>query len=277
MDWMECFMARFIALDKTAHRNQGWARPTSYAFAAEVTLAPMLLEEIAHALPSLPLVFSREGEEGPFQLMALLSLQPNLNLFTAPDGRWVAGYIPAFFRAYPFRLLAQPKGKRMAVCFDERSGLLREEPSEGEPRFFDDQGEPSADLARVMAFMEKCEQGRQTTQRAVDALAKHELITPWPLKVDNGAGEPQHIQGLYRIDEQALGALNGRALSDLQKRGALAVAYGQLLAQHRVSSFAKLYELRAKLQAQAATAAAPDMEALFGASGETLNFDFLNR
>lgn len=270
-------MARFIALDKTAHRNQGWVRPTSYAFAAEVTLAPVLLEEVAHALPTLPLVFTRQSEEEPFQLMALLSLQSRLNLLTTPDGRWIGGYIPAAFRAFPFRLFPQPKGKRMTVCFDEESALLREQPAEGEPRFFDEQGAPTRELSSVIEFLEKCELGRQTTQRAVDALAKHELIKPWELKVDNGAGEPQHVQGLYRIDEQALAALNGRALSDLQKRGALAVAYGQLLSQHRVAAFGKLYDLRARLEAQSVSATAPDVDSLFGGSGDTLNFDFLNQ
>lgn len=270
-------MARFIALDKTTHRNQGWGRPTSYAFAAEVTLVPVLQEEIAEALLTLPLVFTRQAEEGVFQLQALLSLQSSLNLLVTPDGRWVGGYIPAEFRAYPFRLLAQPKGKQMVVCFDEQSNLLRELPVEGELRFFDEQGEPTPELSSVIAFLQNCELGRQATQRAVDALAKHELIKPWELKVDTGSGELQLVKGLYRIDEQALAALNGRALSDLQKRGALAVAYGQLLSQHRIEGFAKLYSLRAKLQAQVASVAPSTVVPLFGEGGDTLNFDFLNQ
>ncbi len=264
-------MARFIALDKTANRPHGWTPASSYAFSATTTVTPVLLEEVPHAVPSLPLVFTPQEQAGSFELMALLSLQPDLNLMTTPDGRWLGSYVPASLRRYPFKLVQQ--GKANLVCFDIDSGLLREDPGAGDRRFFDEQGEPSADLARTISFLEKCELSRQNTQRAVDALAKYELIQPWEVKVDKGNGVIQAVQGLYRIDEQALAALNGRALSDLKKRNALMLAYGHLLSQHRVANFAKLYELREKLQPQAVAADAIDP---FFDDGGTLNLDFLN-
>jgi hypothetical protein len=48
-------------------------------------------------------------QQDSFFLIALLSLTPKTNLFVAPDGRWLGGYVPSYFRGYPFQREAGPK------------------------------------------------------------------------------------------------------------------------------------------------------------------------
>ena len=267
-------MPRYIALNNEVHRQYAWRRPASYAFTAEQTLAPLLLSELPHALPILPMGF-RQGTDGVFELVAVLSLQPSLNLFVTPEGRWLGGYIPAAFRGYPFRLLRSEGSEQLTVCIDEQSGLLESQASDDTIPLFQPDGTPSEAVVKMMGFLEKCEAERQATQRAVDLLALHKVITEWPLKIDRGEGEPQQVTGLFKIDEPRLNKLSQKALSELQKGGALAVAYAQLFAQHRIAGFRRLYEMRDKLAEKTETPA-PDQGGFFGQNNDTINFDFLN-
>lgn len=263
----------FVALSASRHGGKGWLKVADYLFAEHANLAPLVGEELPYALGTIPMGFRQRGEGG-YELVAIMSLQPQRNLFVHPDGRWIGKYTPAALRGYPFQLRREAGGERHVLCFDEASGLLLDNPQDdGEP-FFDNAGEPGALVKRLLDFLSQWERQREATQRAVDRLAWLELIVPWEMKVKTGSagGDTQAVQGLYRIDEKALNALDTKGLAALQEAHALPIAYAQLFSQHHISVLGQLYHLHANFEQ--GDRSQVDVETLFDNDGDDFSFDF---
>lgn len=102
------------------HAARRWHRYGHYGFAATTACVPLAAAELAKAALSLPLAFIET--EGEWTLAAVLGLLPGQNLYIAPNGNWIASYVPAAFRSYPFRVGWNEAGQA-ALCVDEGSGL----------------------------------------------------------------------------------------------------------------------------------------------------------
>jgi hypothetical protein len=73
--------------------------------------------------------------------VALQGLENGKNLFVAPDGRWLGGYIPAALRGYPFKVLQDnSEPPRHFLCFDEESDLLVDATEPNSQPFFKEDG-----------------------------------------------------------------------------------------------------------------------------------------
>src|SRR5690554_3528922 len=264
-------MARYVSLDKDKHLHAGWKPASRMMFASSDMTVPVLLEELPHLIAAVPLIFSRVNER--YELHALLSPEPGRNLFVSPDGRWLTGYIPAHYRAHPFRSVPHPETGKMTLCVEQDSGQMVDDAlAAGATPFFNSDGTPSEALARVLEILQAMERGRLMTQAAVDALAEEGLLVPFKLKVQAGDSEQtqREVSGLYTLDEKALRALKGDALERLRDVNALPLAYAQLMAQHRIQGFNKLYELH-----KSAPGAAPvpdDISGILSADNGTLSF-----
>lgn len=224
--------------------GKAWRRYTGYAFAAGETLIPLVVAELAQAVPAMPLGFVQSGEG--FQLVAVTALQPGANLFVAPDGRWLGAYVPAALRGYPFRLVKPQDRADSVLCIDEASGLVVEA-GQGET-FFDEDAQPSKALRDVLELLSQVERSRMATQAAVDVLVAASLVQPWPLSIKQG-DQNVPVTGLYRIDEAALNALDNEAFLTLRRSGALPVAYAQLISMNQLGVLQQLAQIQAKLKA----------------------------
>jgi len=237
-------MSQLTAISREQFADKTWRRYTSYAFAATSNLLPVTVVELTRLVPAMPLGLVQT--ENTFQLMAITSLQPGANLFVAPNGSWIGAYIPAVVRAYPFQLAKPQDRKESVLCFNSSSGLLGET-GEGEA-FFDADG-PSPAIKEIMNFLSETETSRALTQRLVDALQAAGLIQPWPLNLQQGE-QTVPVQGLFRIDEEALNALPDDELLDLRKTGALPLAYGQLFSMNQLMILQQAAVAQAKIQEQ---------------------------
>lgn len=233
-----------VTMDR--HRGKGWIRPTDYRFAAGAQTAQIAAAELSHCCRTFPLAFIEHG--GKRVLVALLGLLPGRNLFVAPDGRWVGGYIPAIVRGYPFQL-AGTDDRQLVLCIDEGSGLVTDAAAGGKAvPFFGEDGKPHAETQKIFEGLRLTHQGIAAVDRAVAALAGQELLEPWPLKVaDDGAGKT--LNGLGRISEKKLNALDGEQLVRLREAGALAIAYAQLLSMGNVDTLGRLAQMHSRAKA----------------------------
>lgn len=264
-------MPRYVSLDKEKHLHAGWKPVTRMMFASSDMTVPVLLEEISHIITALPLIFSQR--DGKYELHALLSPEPGRNLFVSPDGRWLAGYVPAYYRIHPFRSFPHPDTGKMTLCINQDTGQMEDDAlAAGATPFFNSDGTPSESLANVLNILQAIERGRQLTQVAVDALAQEGLLKPFKLKLQTGGAEDtqREVEGLFTIDEQALRALKGEALERLRDTNALPIAYAQLLAQHRMQGFNKLYELHKTAPGEAQVP--DDISDILSADSGTLSF-----
>ena len=231
-------------LSLARHRHLRWHRYDGYAFAASHNLVGLAAAELSRAALALPLTFVEQG--GGWSLCALLGLASGQNLYVTPDGRWIASYIPATLRAYPFHLGWE--GMNATLSLDEGSRLLAAD-GFGEP-IFDEAGDLSEPVRQVWSFLSATAESILVLEAACRVLADAGVIVPWPLTIYGSEGT-QAVSGLNQIDEAALNALDDAAFSKLRQAGVLSVAYAQLLSMGNLADLGKLAQARAEADASA--------------------------
>lgn len=220
-------------LSRELHAGKRWRRYDGYSFTATDTICPLVVQEVARAMLSLPIAFIPQNDE--FKLVALQGLVQGKNLLVTADGRWRSGYIPAHYRSYPF-LLATNANNQQVLCVNEGSGLIVDG-SNGEP-FFEEGGNLTAAMSEILTFLTQIASNRQSTVQICAQLQQYQLLQPWPITVQTAAG-PYNVEGLYRIDEPALNKLPAEDLLALRDSGALLTAYCQLLSMQHLPALTR--------------------------------------
>lgn len=229
-------MPQIEPISKIAHADKYWRRSPNYYFAAKDMIAPVVVPEITRVCVEYPLAFV--PDEDRFALVALLGLQNEQNLYIHPEGRWMAEYIPAVYRAYPFAL-ANTTDDKQVLCFDKESGLLLEEDEENAQPFFDTEGQPAPFLNRILEFLGNVRTGRQAAQQFSNLLQENNLIVPWELTAGpNNSG--RKIEGLHKVDEEALMAMSGEDFLKLREAGVIPLIYAQLLSMQNINALRNL-------------------------------------
>ena len=262
-------MARFVVVSRESHGQKKWLRFNGYGFAGADAQAPIVGAELARAALSMPCAFLEQS--GRYTLVAVLSLIPGRNMFVGPGERWLGPYVPAWLRAYPFRVLPQQGTDKVVLCVDEESGLVVERGAAGE-EFFDAEGNPAPALKPVFEALMEVERSRRATDLAVAALAQAGVIRPWQLKVKTNQGD-QAIGGLHGVDAAALGALPDDEFVKLRATSALPIAYAQMLSAGQLGVFEYLGRLHQP--APAPVAALPEsIDSLFAdLKDDVIRFD----
>jgi len=257
-------MPQWTVISTSQHAKAHYYPRDGYHHTREQLVAPILLAELPKLVQHFMLGFMPQGQG--FTAVALLGVEQRQNLYVHADGRWLGNYVPASLRGYPFTLLPDEQGQRV-LCID--ADQLIDAADVGQP-LFDDNGQPSATVAKQLDFQQHCEANRQPTQQAVDALQQAGVLQPWPLEISRGEGEtPKKIEGLYRIDEKALNTLDAETYATLQ--GApMALVHAQLFSAHQLSQLTE----RAKFHQQSNTQEVPEnLDSVFD-SDDDLTFDF---
>jgi len=104
-------MTTIYPISQTRHAAKHWQRFSSYAFAANSAILPLVGTELAKAALAFPIALIQQGKG--FVPAAVLGLEPGKNLFVAPDGRWLGSYVPSALRGYPFLLGNTEDGKQL--------------------------------------------------------------------------------------------------------------------------------------------------------------------
>ncbi|MFA6700648.1 MAG: SapC family protein [Thiomicrospira sp.] len=221
-------MSEWILLTPDETTGLGWRRSNHYGFCAQDAVVSLVYSELTKAIQTFPLCFiSSNPADQAFELVGLQSFVPNVNLNIDEQGNWIAPYVPAAYRSYPFNLIAGDDPNQFYLGFDKSTGLLCGVSEPDALCFFGATGRPIPEVQAIIEFMQQRENQRKLTQEAVNRLAQYNLIQPWEMSLNVADGE-REVQGLFRIDEQALLALPSEALFELNRVGALSIAYGQL-------------------------------------------------
>jgi hypothetical protein len=264
-------MTELAAINPERHAKKVWKHVTDYAFAAADTVISLVGAELSKAIQVMPIGFVKQ--EAGYQLVAITSLQRGQNLYVAPDGKWLGGYIPAALRGYPFQLAQQEGAGEFILCVNEASGLVVEATEEGNA-FFDDENQPTQGIKGILNFLTQIKASRDVTEGAVNALADAGLIVPWEINLKQGE-EVVSVEGLFSVDEAALNKLDDDDFLAVRKAGGLAIAYGQLLSMNQLAVLERLGELRGQiLEQQAANSEASNLTGFsLGEDEGSLNFD----
>lgn len=220
--------------------NLNWCSSPNYHFAALDTLAPLVFDELAIASKDMVAVFV-PGPDDQFNLMALQSLQPGLNVYVDSAGQWRGSHLPRFYRGLPFGLVPAEED-RISMFYDEDSPLFKESAGPLNAWLYNEAGEFSEDFQWQLDFHRNYHPQKERTQALVNQLAAYGLIQPWTLELDLFQdNKPLKIEGLYRIHSKDLQALDAEALLPLNTSGALQLAYTHLNSFARFKDLSRLY------------------------------------
>ena len=247
-------MANWIPLSIGKHAAANYLPRQGFAFAANRQVVFIFLAELANLIPHYVLAFMRQNER--LQPVTVTGLG-NGNLYLKTDGRWSAPYVPALLRSHPFRLL-KTDTQDQVLCI-QADHLV--DGSKGQP-LFDSKGNLTQPVKEMLNFLNACEKNRQVTEAACSGLEKTGVIEKWPLQVKPEEGQdPIQVDGLYRVNENALNTLNPETFAGLRSRGALALVYAHLFAMSRLPGLVERANHHAQQQAPGPKAA--DLEKLF--------------
>lgn len=238
----------------------------NYAYAASLMVSPVMLDEVALVARDIPLLFAKTDA----MPIALLGLKPGHNAYVAEKGqykgKWLARYVPAHVRRYPFMLAEQPTaaadgpGKRAFVIMADLAAPHFSDPKG--TRLFDDQGQPTATLTNIQKVLMELQRAHLHTQRCVQQLLDAELLVERGLQAQSANGKKIALEGMKRIDTQRLNQLPAEQLAALQRSGAMGLIHAHLL------SLSNLNEAPLRL--------AEDLTPLpLAVAGDTLSFNGL--
>jgi hypothetical protein len=227
-------------------------------FAAQTNAVPMSYTEFAPASRDYPIVFT-SGDGKTFTAVAVTGTAPGENLFVR-DGRWDAqAYVPAYVRRHPFcmaRMQMDNVGQPQRLVCLEKSAVVES----GGERLFDDAGKPSERWGPLERFINEYEADLERTREMCALLAEYKLLEPFALQAKLPAGELS-LNGMARVDERRLAALDEQQLRDLLGKGILGRIYVHLVS---LENFPRLLARKAGVQTaqpaserQAAPAPAP--------------------
>jgi len=238
-------MSNYVLLNPEQYQNAGWVPVSHFEHARKFQFVSVALDELAQLLSIYPLgFFCKKGGAEP-RFVAVTGLQQGENLFVAHTGRWLAPYVPRTLRLHPFKMTSTEAGSNNhSVGFDLDSGCLREtlDSEQAALPFFNQEQQPTEALSEVMRLLQQELNGRRLTHRALAGLEKHQLLMPWP---QEGTLKSPDEGGLYVIDEKALNSCDGDAIKELQRSGALALAYAQLFSMQRMQFLKQLMDMHA--------------------------------
>lgn len=216
-------------LDRERHAALRYAPSDDFSFSRDTNSVPLLGVEFFEASRHLPVVFADDAQGQRFPL-ALLSLANARNAQLKDDGRWNAGYTPAFIRRYPFALTDDKN-----VCFDQAAAHFSGEAGEA---LFDGE-QPTKTLESVMNFLRQFDAEHARTRQFCAALGERNLFKPFNLQVMTADRSPLRLGGLHIIDEARLHELDAATVDAWFRQGWLAWIYAQL---HSLGAFKRLGE-----------------------------------
>lgn len=227
-----------VPVNKDVHAHLKVAEITSFEFASKLHIAYITMQEFARAAAIFPIVFVEDKEKDEFRPVVLLGLSAGQNLFVDAAGKWLASYIPAVIRRYPFALAPGGTDGQYLVCIDEASTLVSA--TEG-AALFDDKGEPTQVIENVKSYLSELQQMEAVTNGFARFLAEHNMFTPLNLSVRENS-EIKNILGCYAINEERLNNLSDELFLEIKNKRYLPAAYAHLLSLGQTERLVKLQD-----------------------------------
>ena len=214
-----------------------------FGFAANVNSVPLMAVEMTAAASEYTIVFA--GNEEAVAPVVILGLEGTKNQYVDKDGKWTADYIPAFVRRYPF-VFAQQENT-YTLCVDENWGGCNKD-GKGD-RLFDEKGERTEYLSRMLKFLEESQAHFVRTQTYCKHLKELDLLEPMKADFTLPGGEKKSLGGFMAVNRDKLRKLPGDKLAELAKTDELELTYIHLLS---MNNFRRVLERTAKAAAPAA-------------------------
>lgn len=206
---------------RQAHGQLSLKKSESFEFARETNAVPVVLAEFPRASGEFAIVFT-EASEGIIPAV-ILGVREKENAYIAKDGKWEAGYVPAFLRRYPFVFATDAKAETFTLMIDPNySGFNTD--GKGE-RLFDADGEQTAFLTNTLNFLREYQAHFARTRAFGTKLEELGLLEPVEARVPLPKDPDRRLTGFKIVNRDKLKALSGDALSQMLKTDELELIF----------------------------------------------------
>lgn len=210
------------ALDKTTHAGLRLSPTNSFAFAADLTVAPLAGMEIRQAASCYPIVFLPAGS-GPVLPHALLGLKGR-NTYLNAAQQWTATYIPAALRKYPFALAEVGESGNFVLVVDTAASQIQKEKGD---LLISEDGE-FTDLTKTAGeFVTRLRTQMEVTAAALAELDAAGILVDKTLTIQED-GKTSMIGGFRTADLDKLAAQDDATLAKWARNGVLQIVYAHL-------------------------------------------------
>ena len=237
-----------VPVSKARHEGKKIKQVQGFGFASGFHIASIMVHEFARAASLYPVVFLEDKEQDSFRPVVLMGLVAGENLFVDADGKWLASYVPAIIRRYPFALASTGDQDKFTVCIDEGSELLND--SEGQA-LFNEQGEPAESLENVKRYLGELQQMDAFTGEFCKYMVAHNMLTPLNMRVRQ-SDQVRNITGCYVINEERLNGLSVDGFMELRDKRYLPAVYAHLLSLAQIERLMTLKDERQAAMPKAA-------------------------
>jgi len=211
-----------LVLHATKHADLLMSPTTDWRFAAQEIIVPLVYSEVADAAREYPLIFVQDKP----LVYALTGIEQGVNAYVDATGRWLATYIPARLRSYPFGLTPMPgKPGEFAIVMDSEAPQLLTK--DGFKLF--EAGVPSAQLNEKTAILKAMQEAEPLTLALVKVIRDAGLLTDRSFQIRRPNGESSQLGGVQVIDENKLNTMSHEEFAKLRDSGALPLVYAHLL------------------------------------------------
>lgn len=208
----------------------------SFDYAKELIQSIITADEFFKAAKSTPILFAKRDDE--YIATTVFGIESGKNLLVDEDGKWLATeYIPAYIRRYPFIFVKE--NDLLALGVDTACKAVNEESGAA---LFNEDGENSEYLNRVMSFMDSYQKSSQKTSAFVKELDDLELLEDAQANITRD-GKSFSFTGFKKVNEEKLNSLDEETLLKLVKNGSYKLITAHLIS---LSNFEKLVALENK-------------------------------
>ena len=193
----------------------------NYEFTRNINSVPIVAAEFPLAAAEYAIVFA--GTRGEVVPAVILGARDKENLYLSEQDDWLAKYVPAFFRRYPFVFSTGTAPNTFTLCVDEAFQGLNYQ-GRGQA-LFTPELKPTPYVESVLKFLQEYGAQAERTKAFCKKLTELKLLEPIQAQFTFGMGEKASLRGFMAVDRSKLKALDGEALAEMVKTDELELLY----------------------------------------------------
>jgi len=193
---------------------------SNYGFSRNVNSVILVAAEFPHAAAEYAIVFAGSADE--VMPVVILGARTNENLYVSDQGEWLAKYIPAFIRRYPFVFSVRDDSKTFTLCVDEAFQGLN---YLGRGKALFAEGKPTPYVQSVLNFLQEYVTQAERTKAFGKKLSDLNLLQPMEAQFTLESGEKSSLGGFMAVDRNKLKGLSGDTLAEMLKSDELELLY----------------------------------------------------
>lgn len=231
-------------LNKINHKNFTVKEVKDFSYTKNLISVPVTINEFFEACKNYPIFFAKDSTNNWFATV-MLGYKENKNLFVDDKGNWEKlHYIPAFIRRYPFVFIEQQIENKNELLVALDSGYLVENEDDKQKRLFDDSGDNTEFLNKILDFLNQFNLNSNATTEFIKKLEEWDLLEEKVATILNSNQEKFIINGFFIVNEDKLKHLSKKKKEEICNKNLSPLITAHLISLSNIQKLGMKYKQR---------------------------------